>query len=114
MPSSHPVTARIEHLISEAPQIAAGSEDIHRQRAWLVAAQNAVQLVCPSKINRLRKNALFGEDPLEFSQTTLGIVAESSLQRGFCVDFADFNSVRAESGHGYATVPTSLGSRTRL
>jgi hypothetical protein len=47
MPGSDPVKERIEHLISEAPQIASGS-DVHRQRAWVVAAQHAVLLVCPS------------------------------------------------------------------
>jgi hypothetical protein len=47
MPGSKAVKERIEQLISEAPQIAAGN-DLHRQRAWVVAAQHAVQLVCPS------------------------------------------------------------------
>jgi hypothetical protein len=35
-------------------------------------------------------------------------------QAGFCVDFTGFCRVRADSGHGYATTPTSFGSRTRL
>jgi hypothetical protein len=42
------VKERIEHLIAEAPRL---SGDAHQQRAWLIAAQNAVQLVCPSSGN---------------------------------------------------------------
>src|SRR6266849_9326340 len=39
---------------------------------------------------------------------------EIALQAGFCIDFVGFCQARADSGHGYATAPTSLGSRTRL
>src|SRR6266481_3248803 len=48
MPGSKAVKERIEHLIAEAPHLSGGQ---HLQRAWLVAAQNAVQLVCPSSGN---------------------------------------------------------------
>src|SRR5712671_6283553 len=37
-----------------------------------------------------------------------------ALATGLCIDFVDFSDVRADSGHSYATAPTSLGSRTRL
>jgi hypothetical protein len=43
MPGSKAVKERIEELIAEASQL---SDDPQR-RAWLVAAQNAIQLVCP-------------------------------------------------------------------
>jgi hypothetical protein len=46
MPGSGAVKERIEELVSQTPEIK--SRDIHGQRAWLVAAQAAVQLVCPS------------------------------------------------------------------
>jgi hypothetical protein len=38
----------------------------------------------------------------------------TALQAGFCSDFAGFCPGWADSGHGYARTPTSLGSRTRL
>jgi hypothetical protein len=47
MPGSKAIKERIEELIAEASQLSGD----HRQRAWLVAAQNAVQLVCPSNGN---------------------------------------------------------------
>ena len=36
------------------------------------------------------------------------------IRVGFCVDFVGFWQARADSRHGYAAAPTSLGSRTRL
>jgi hypothetical protein len=50
MPGSKAVKERIERLIAEAPGVSAG-KDHHGQTAWLIAAQSAVQLVCPSKTN---------------------------------------------------------------
>lgn len=50
MPGSKAVKERIEQLIAEAPELSGGS-DFHRQRAWLTAAQNAVELVCPLTSN---------------------------------------------------------------
>ncbi len=46
MPDSKAVKARIEQLIAQAPEVSAS--DGYRQRAWLIAAQRAVRLVCPS------------------------------------------------------------------
>ena len=49
MPGSKAVKERIEHLITETPQLI-GAEPSD-QMAWLIAAQSAVQLVCPSSSN---------------------------------------------------------------
>jgi hypothetical protein len=46
MPDTEAVKARIEQLIAQAPEVSAS--DGYRQRAWLIAAQRTVQLVCPS------------------------------------------------------------------
>jgi hypothetical protein len=46
MPNSKAVKERIEQLIAEAGEVSAS--DGYRQRAWLIAAQHAVRLVCPS------------------------------------------------------------------
>jgi hypothetical protein len=48
MPGSKMVKERIEQLIAEVPALSSG-RDFHGQMAWLVAAQNTVQLVCPSE-----------------------------------------------------------------
>jgi hypothetical protein len=50
MPGSEAVKERIEQLIADAPQLSGQAQE-PRQRAWLVAAQNAVQLVCSSSDN---------------------------------------------------------------
>jgi hypothetical protein len=50
MPGSNAVKERIEQLISEA----SGLSDDNGRRGWLVAAQYAVQLVCPSSDNPYR------------------------------------------------------------
>lgn len=47
MPGGKTVKERIEELIAQARQLKENNE----QRAWLIAAQNAVQLVCPSAGN---------------------------------------------------------------
>jgi hypothetical protein len=44
MPGSKTVKERIEELIAEAPQLIRDDQ----RRAWLVAAQNAIQLACHS------------------------------------------------------------------
>jgi hypothetical protein len=44
------VKERIEHLIAQTSELSGGT-DTHRQRVWLTAAQNAVELVCPSTTN---------------------------------------------------------------
>jgi len=46
MPDSNAVKERIEQLIAEVPDVL--RSDGYRQRAWLIAAQRAVGLVCPS------------------------------------------------------------------
>jgi hypothetical protein len=46
MPGSKAVKQRIEQLIAEAGEVL--PTDGYRQKAWLIAAQHAVQLVCPS------------------------------------------------------------------
>jgi hypothetical protein len=48
MPGSDPVKERIEHLIAEASEL---TQNYAIQMAWLIAAQNTVQLVCPSEAN---------------------------------------------------------------
>jgi hypothetical protein len=48
MPGGNAVKGRIELLIEEAQQL---SGDVHREKAWLTAAQHAVELVCPSASN---------------------------------------------------------------
>jgi hypothetical protein len=50
MPGSKAVKERIEQLIAQAPQLPKADDD-GRQTAWLVAAQNAIQSVCPSSSN---------------------------------------------------------------
>jgi hypothetical protein len=50
MPGNKAVKERIEQLIAQAPGLQA-NKDAAQQKAWLVAAQNAVQLVCPSPEN---------------------------------------------------------------
>jgi hypothetical protein len=49
MPGSNAVKERIEELVSQARENTAS--DGYQQRAWLVAAQHAVQAVCPSSNN---------------------------------------------------------------
>jgi hypothetical protein len=49
MSDSKAVKERIESLISEVPEVTRG--DGYQQRAWLTAALNAVDLVCPSANN---------------------------------------------------------------
>jgi hypothetical protein len=49
MPNSKAIKERIEQLITETPQ-AIEAEHRH-QIAWLIAAQSAVQLACPSSSN---------------------------------------------------------------
>jgi hypothetical protein len=48
MPGSKAVKERIEELVAQAPQL---TDPIPQRRAWLIAAQNAIQLVCPSDGN---------------------------------------------------------------
>lgn len=48
MPGNNVVKERIEELIAQVPQANANQPS---QMAWLIAAQNAVQLVCPSDGN---------------------------------------------------------------
>jgi hypothetical protein len=48
MPGSDPVKERIEHLIAEASEL---TQNYAIQMAWLIAAQNTVQLVCPLEAN---------------------------------------------------------------
>src|ERR1700736_4140280 len=49
MPDDNAVKARIEQLIAEVSEVL--RSDGYRQRAWLIAAQRAVGLVCPSGID---------------------------------------------------------------
>ena len=46
MPGSKAVKERIEHLVAEAREVSV--TDGYRQKAWLIAAQHALHLVCPS------------------------------------------------------------------
>jgi hypothetical protein len=55
MPGSKAVKERIEDLIAEASQLSGE----HRQRAWLVAAQNAVHLACPMSSNPYSNNPYY-------------------------------------------------------
>src|ERR1700730_5643483 len=59
MPGSKALRERIENLVAEAPQLSA---DVHRQKAWLTAAQHAVVLVCPLANNpyHLRAREIVG------------------------------------------------------
>lgn len=47
MPGNKAVKERIERLVAEVPEVA--RSDGYRIRAWLIAAEHAVQLVCPSR-----------------------------------------------------------------
>jgi hypothetical protein len=47
MPGTKAVKDRIERLVAEVPEVS--TSDGYRKRAWLVAAEHAVQLVCPSQ-----------------------------------------------------------------
>jgi hypothetical protein len=46
MPGSKAVKERIEHLLAEVREVSV--TDGYRQKAWLIAAQHALHLVCPS------------------------------------------------------------------
>jgi hypothetical protein len=50
MSGSKAVKERIEELIAQASDLSQDNANVHNQSAWLVAAQNVVQLVCPRKI----------------------------------------------------------------
>jgi hypothetical protein len=56
MPGSKAVKERIEQLIGEASGLSAGAEYSH-QAAWLLSAEYAVQLVCPSSGNPYHRRA---------------------------------------------------------
>jgi hypothetical protein len=64
MPGSNAVKERIEQLIAEVDQLPFHS-DISRQKSWLTAAQNAVQLVCTSSSSPYRGHAqrIFDRSP---------------------------------------------------
>jgi hypothetical protein len=51
MPGSKAVKERIEELITQASDLSQNNANFHSQTAWLIAAQNAVQLVCPPETN---------------------------------------------------------------
>jgi hypothetical protein len=51
MSGSEAVKERIEQLIAQAPELSQNHANHHSQMAWLIAAQNTVQLVCPSENN---------------------------------------------------------------
>jgi hypothetical protein len=51
MPGSKAVKERIEQLLAQAPELLLQGVGEHRQRAWLTAAQYAVELACPSANN---------------------------------------------------------------
>jgi len=51
MPDSKAVKDRIEQLIAEVPELISARVSRYQQRAWLTAAQYAVELVCPSANN---------------------------------------------------------------
>jgi hypothetical protein len=55
MPGNKAVRERIEQLIAEAGEVS--RSDGYRARAWLTAAQHAVQLVCPSPSDPYHLNA---------------------------------------------------------
>jgi hypothetical protein len=68
MPGSKAVKERIEELIAEVPELISARVSRFQQRAWLTAAQYAVELVCSSANNayyvtsrRIAANA--GEEP---------------------------------------------------
>jgi hypothetical protein len=65
MPGNEAVKERIEELIAEVDQLPLHT-DISRQKAWLAAAQNAVQLVCSSSSNPYRVHAqrIFDRPPI--------------------------------------------------
>jgi hypothetical protein len=51
MPGSEAIRERIEKLIAEAPELLLAGVSPYQQRAWLTAAQYAVELVCSSASN---------------------------------------------------------------
>jgi hypothetical protein len=51
MPVSKEVEERIEELITQASDLSQNNANFHSQTAWLIAAQNAVQLICPAETN---------------------------------------------------------------
>ena len=51
MPGGKAVKERIEELITQASDLSRDNANFHSQTGWLIAAQNAVQLVCPSETN---------------------------------------------------------------
>ena len=55
MPGSKAVKQRIEQLMKETSQLV-GAEPAD-QIAWVIAAQNAVQLICPSSTNPYHAHA---------------------------------------------------------
>jgi hypothetical protein len=65
MPGSKAVKERIEQLIAEVDQLSFHT-DFSRQKAWLTAAQNAVQLVCTSSSSSYRVHAqrIFDRPPV--------------------------------------------------
>lgn len=55
MPGGEAVKARFEQLIAQADEVSRA--DAFQQKAWLVAANHAVQLVCPSASGPYHTNA---------------------------------------------------------
>jgi hypothetical protein len=51
MPGSEAVKKRMEELIAQSPELSQSNTNPHGQMAWLIAAQNALRLVCPSEAN---------------------------------------------------------------
>jgi hypothetical protein len=49
MPGSKAVKERIEELIAQSPGLSQDTTKFDGQMSWLIAAQYAVQLVCPSE-----------------------------------------------------------------
>jgi hypothetical protein len=49
MPDSSAIRERVEQLIAEVPDVS--RSDGYRKRAWLIASEHAVKLVCPSDSN---------------------------------------------------------------
>jgi hypothetical protein len=66
VPGSKAVKERIEQLIAEIDQLSFHT-DTSRQKAWLTAAQNAVQLVCTSRSSpyRVHSQRIFDRPPTE-------------------------------------------------
>ena len=57
MLGSKAVKERIAELIAQAPELSQNLANNHTQMAWLIAAQNTVQLVCPSETNPYHAHA---------------------------------------------------------